>query len=317
MWKFIVYSLRIRRVEYRIAELPIFFIPVLLTITDWSDLLGAVMWEGLTTFLFLFAFGDLLNCLSDRHLDAVYKPQLTQAVYGIGIRGVIIQAGLSAFAAVGLTVHIAIQTGRWILVPMVLMGLVIAWAYSIEPVRLKRRGLWQLLFYWLGLFVAPMIFAACLFSDAPSSTVIAVCVAFASVQTGIILVNTAEDYPEDSAMNVRTAIVALGIRGGVFLACCLTIVGSVLLIGSFLWIAFHADSSRLRVAVLLPQWVATSYCAVCIVRLNASIRESPSNKLTMASVRKAGKQVPVWMSTVAVSSWIASAAFSPAFVSPR
>ena len=32
MWKFIVYSLRIRRMEYRIAELPLFLIPVLLTV---------------------------------------------------------------------------------------------------------------------------------------------------------------------------------------------------------------------------------------------------------------------------------------------
>ncbi len=62
MWNYIVYSLRIRRVEYRIAELPIFLVPVFLTITNTSELLSVPFWGGLCVFFFLFAFGDLLNC---------------------------------------------------------------------------------------------------------------------------------------------------------------------------------------------------------------------------------------------------------------
>ena len=115
MLRYIVYSLRIRRVEYRVAELPIFLIPMLLTIRSSSAFRGPAFWEGLLIFLFLFAFGDLVNCLADRDLDAKYKPHLTEAVYGIGVRGVILQATLSAVAAAALAAHLAwlqVEHGR-------------------------------------------------------------------------------------------------------------------------------------------------------------------------------------------------------------
>jgi hypothetical protein len=41
MLRFLIYSLRLRRVEYRIAELPIFLIPVLLTIDGVHAFAGA------------------------------------------------------------------------------------------------------------------------------------------------------------------------------------------------------------------------------------------------------------------------------------
>src|SRR5262249_59919515 len=98
---------QIRRMEHRVAELPIFLVPMLLTIRDLSAFRSAAFWEGLLIFLFLFAFGDLLNCFADRDLDALYKPQLTEAVYGIGLRGVLLQAGVSAAAATALAAQLA------------------------------------------------------------------------------------------------------------------------------------------------------------------------------------------------------------------
>ncbi len=316
MWQYLVYSLRIRRVEYRVAELPIFFIPVLLTVTNYHELVGAVMWEGLIAFLFLFALGDLLNCLADRELDAIYKPQLTQAVYGIGVRGVVLQAVFSAVGSVGLTLHVAMLTDRWLLVPMVLIGLLTAWAYSMEPVRLKGRGLWQLLFYWLGLFLAPMIFAACLFTDFPSGLVLLVCMAFASVQTGVILVNTAEDYPEDREMNVRTVVVALGLRRGIGLAFWLTCIGSVLLVGAFLWSYFNIYVLQTRIILLLPLLIATCYCVLCTWRLRSAMHSGTDDDMAIAIVKRAAKRVPIWMTSIAVSSLIAAAAVSPALRTP-
>src|SRR5262245_32274900 len=117
MWQYIRYSLRIRRLEYRIAELPLFLIPILLTVKHESAFLSTEFWEGLILFLFVFTFGDLLNCLADRDLDAIYKPRFSEAVYGIGIRGVILQAVLSAIAALALAVHIAWLRDRWLLIP--------------------------------------------------------------------------------------------------------------------------------------------------------------------------------------------------------
>jgi len=73
----------------------------------------------------------------------------------------------------------------------VLLALVIAAAYSVDPIRLKGRGLWQLPFYWLSLFTGPMLFSALLFSDRPSWGVVAVALAYGMLQTGVIMINTA------------------------------------------------------------------------------------------------------------------------------
>src|SRR5258707_186895 len=215
--------------EYRIAELPLFLIPVLLTVRHESAFLSAEFWEGLTIFLFLFAFGDLLNCLVDRDLDATYKPKLSQAVYGVGVRGVKLQAALSAIAAMALAIHLAWLRDRWLLIPATAFGLFTAFAYSVPPLQLKGRGLWQLAFYWLGLFTGPMLFAAMLFRDLPGWEVIAVALSYGLLQTGVLMVNTAEDYPEDRQMGVQTAIVALGIRRGMFGAYTLAGFGALVL----------------------------------------------------------------------------------------
>jgi 4-hydroxybenzoate polyprenyltransferase len=307
LFQYLIYSLRIRRVEYRVAELPIFLIPVLMTAHGPEVFRSAEFWEGGCIFFLLFAFGDLLNCLADRELDAIYKPQLTEAVHGIGIRGVIMQAVLSATAAIALTVHLAWRLDRWILVPGVLIGLCLAYAYSVEPLRLKRRGLWQFAFYWFGLFTGPMIFVALLFSPLPAWPVWAISLAFGLVQTGIILVNTAEDFTEDQQMSVRTVIVALGLKRGIQLATVVTIVGSTVAIAA---LATLYDGRGILAAEwpwLLPVTLAAAFDSISIARLNHTISRS-DHATAVESVRKSAKLVPYWMTSTAIGCLIAVAA---------
>src|SRR5215471_15088761 len=89
--RYLLYMLRIRRVEFRIAEIPILAIPLLLLLHDTAPLKTFTFWEGIFVFFLLFAFGDMINCLADRDLDAVYKPHLSEAVYGLGVRFVTFQ----------------------------------------------------------------------------------------------------------------------------------------------------------------------------------------------------------------------------------
>jgi 4-hydroxybenzoate polyprenyltransferase len=303
--RYIVYSLRIRRVEYRVAELPIFLVPMLLTIRDLSAFRSAVFREGLLVFLFLFAFGDLLNCLADRDLDALYKPQLTEAVYGIGLRGVLFQAGVSGAAATALAAHLAWLLDRWLLLPAVLVGLVIAAGYSVEPIRLKRRGLWQLPFYWLGLFTGPMLFSALLFSSQPPWSVIAVAVAFGMVQTGVIMVNTAEDYPEDRQMGVTTLIVRLGLTRGISAAAALALAGSVSLLLSFVSLLVARHVYVWAATALLPLLGACAGVSIGISRLQQRLR-ARTREEAIAAVKRSARWVPVWITSTAVTSLLAA-----------
>jgi 1,4-dihydroxy-2-naphthoate octaprenyltransferase len=306
MWRYLVWSLRLRRVEYRIAELPIFLIPTLLTIPDATAFLGAPFWEGLLVFFFLFAFGDLLNCLADRELDALYKPHLTEAVYGIGVGGVVLQAVLSAVAAVALTVHLAWLLGRWLLVPLVLVGLFIALAYSVEPFRLKGRGLWQLAFYWLGLFTGPMAFTALLFQPWPAPGVWGVAVCYGLTQTGVILVNAAEDYPEDRHMGVRTAIVALGLARGIGLALGLMVVGWVGLLGSYALLSHEGGLPLLSRIGLVPLVLAGVAVYWALWTLHRQVIKAPDAEAINA-VKRAARWVPLWITALALASLLTAA----------
>jgi 1,4-dihydroxy-2-naphthoate octaprenyltransferase len=321
VWKYIVYSLRIRRMEYRIAELPLFLIPVLLTVRHESAFLSLEFWEGLVIFLFIFAFGDLLNCLVDRDLDATYKPKLSQAVYGIGVRGVKLQAALSAIAALALAVHLAWLRDRWLLVPATAFALFTAFAYSVPPLQLKGRGLWQLAFYWLGLFAGPMLFTAMLFRDLPGWEVIAVALSYGLFQTGVLLVNTAEDYPEDRQMGVRTVIIALGIRRGIWTAFFVAVLGSGSLLTAFQAIHFHrrANSAGTIAFWMVAMLALTATCVATVVR-----RARLWNRVScaaesdgIAAIKRAAKWVPLEITVGAIVSLMAAlSAFLAARTSP-
>jgi len=61
LMRFLLYMLRIRRIEFRIAEIPILAIPTLLLIKDDAPLRTFTFWEGILIFFLLFAFGDMIN----------------------------------------------------------------------------------------------------------------------------------------------------------------------------------------------------------------------------------------------------------------
>src|ERR1044071_10172431 len=115
---FLLYMLRIRRVEFRIAEIPIIAIPLFLLLRDTGPLKSFYLWEGILIFFLLFAFGDMINCLADRDLDAIYKPHLSEAVYGLGVGFVTFQVIATAGLALLLTAHLWWQLQRWSLLAL-------------------------------------------------------------------------------------------------------------------------------------------------------------------------------------------------------
>jgi len=304
-WHFVIYSLRIRRVEYRIAEIPILLIPVFLSITDIAVFGTWPFWEGVLIFFFLFTFGDLVNCLADRDLDAVYKPQLTEAVYGLGIKNVIAQAAFSGLAAVLLSIDLSWRTGRWFLLPGTLLGLLTAYAYSVPPLRLKGRGLWQLGFYWIGLFAAPMLFSAFVVSASPPWETYIVSLAYGLLQTGVLLVNTAEDYPEDERENVRTVIIALGLHRGLRGAVWLASAGAASLLAAFATTYWNRQVPRAGWFALVPLGAAAALVVISLGKLSRHIR-AMNLPDAIAQVKKSGKWVPAWITAVALSSLLAS-----------
>jgi 4-hydroxybenzoate polyprenyltransferase len=298
-------SLTIRRLEYRIAEFPIYTIPILVECRGGFGVPARIFWEGLLLFGFLLVFGDLTNCLADRDLDAKAKPHLSQAVYRLGPRNVAIQAALSALAALALAVHLSLQLDRWLIALLVPPGLFLAWAYSCPPLRIKGRGAWQLLWYWAALFVSPMVFADLLLRSRPSLEVLLVAGAFATTQTGVLLANTAEDYPEDREAGVRTVVVALGLRRGIGLAFALTSTGAVWLLGTFAVLLREQQATVFGWGSLLPLVITALGAAGRFQQLSATLAGAGESE-AIAAIKDAGKWVPFWITSVALGSLLAA-----------
>src|SRR6266481_315895 len=304
--KFLIYMLRIRRIEFRVAEIPILAIPALLLIRDISIVKTFVFWEGILVFFFLFAFGDMINCLADRDLDAVYKPHLSEAVYGLGVKFVTFQVIASAVIALALAAHVSWQLDRWLLLPLVAVGVVLGAAYSVKPVQLKGRGLLQLFCLWMIIFVGPMLLIGLLVSAVPSMTLIIFAAAYGALQMGIILVNTAEDYPEDKNAGITTTIVALGLNRGISLAMWLTVFGAIgVLVNLALLFRRQMEHGWPLIALALVA-AASAFVITGLVRLKRSIDRVDLGQ-SIKLVKKAGKLVPLWVTLVAWSTLAAAA----------
>lgn len=306
--RYLVYLLRIRRVEFRIAEIPILLIPIILLVQDTAIFRSFTFWEGIFVFFLLFAFGDMINCLADRDLDAVYKPHLSEAVYGLGVPFVKFQVAATALLALVLTAHLAQQLRRWELLVLVAIGLALGAGYSVKPIQFKGRGLAQVFCLWLIIFVGPMLFIGLLVSRAPSFEIILFAAAFGALQMGIILVNTAEDYPEDLEARIKTTIVALGLHRGIGLAFWLTAAGAIGLIGVLGFMFQHRSIALGWLPALLPALLTYIYVLVDIGKLRNFINQQGLAD-AIVTVKRSAKKVPLWLTAVAWSTVIACFAF--------
>lgn len=294
----------IRRVEFRIAEIPIVAMPALLVNRSVAAFKTQSFWEGVLLFFLLFAFGDMINCLADRDLDAKYKPHLSRAVYNLGVPFVTFQVILTALLALLVAGHLSWLLHRWQMLALTAAGLALGAAYSVEPFRLKGRGLAQLVCLWLIIFVGPMLMIATLFNVWPSFALIAFAVAYGAVQMGIILVNTAEDYPEDRDSNVHTVIVTLGLVRGIALASVLTIAGALAMLATLGVLFFARGVPVVWTAALLPVAGACLWMTRAIYRLSRATSAEPLDA-AIIRVKAAAKNVPAWVTVVAWSSFAA------------
>lgn len=180
------------------------------------------------------------------------------------------------------------------------MGLALGAAYSVPPVQLKGRGFAQLVCLWLIIFVGPMLFVSMLVDALPPPALLLLAGAYGTLQMGVILVNTAEDYPEDLAAGIRTSVVAVGLSAGVRLALWLSVVGSVGLLATLAALFRQRQAGLIWWAALLPVACACVYVAASIGGLRRAIagRGEAEQILTVKCV---AKRVPLWVTVVAWS----------------
>jgi len=292
--RFIGNSLTIRRKEFFVAELPIFLIPLLLSLTAWRDLLNPLLYAGLAAIILLFNVGDMINCYADYRLDAIYKSHLSNAVYELGRKNVKWQIILSMLGGLLLTVVVALYSRQPYLIPLTLAGGFIGMQYSVPPFHFKSKGIWQLLCLWGIIFFGPMLYTAIISGGFPGYMELAVFAAYGFHQMGIILLNTAEDYTEDMAYGLQTIIVRLGLHRAMNLAFILVVVSGLVmqaLMGAMFAAVHAAGWAYLSIGLFTAGWLKIVYGYRRIISRIRNMQEEDAVK----ELKKNGMKVPEWL----------------------
>ena len=166
------------------------------------------------------------NDWCDRHVDAINEPDRPIPSGRIpGRWGLWIALAMSALSlALGATL------GTWGFIATAI-GVIAAWAYSVEPVRLKRSG-------WLGPGLVGLSYeslpwftgAAVLSQTLPSGPIILIALLYGIGAHGIMTLNDFKALEGDAQMGVNSLPVTLGPEKAAKVACIVMLVPQVFVI---------------------------------------------------------------------------------------
>jgi len=190
-----------------------------------------------------------VNDWYDRHVDAINEPARPipsgriPGRWGLGI----------AVAGTCVSLGVAAATGAWVFAATVL-GLMLAWAYSAPPFRLKRSGWWGpgavgLSYEGLTWFTG----AAVMLGALPNARVLAVLLLYSLGAHGIMTLNDFKAVEGDRATGVRSLPAVLGVERAARLACVVMLV------------------PQLAVVVLLAAWGLAWHAAIVGVGVGVQI----------------------------------------------
>ncbi|MEM6888184.1 MAG: chlorophyll synthase ChlG [Pseudomonadota bacterium] len=172
------------------------------------------------------------NDWCDRHVDAINEPKRPIPSGRIpGRWGLWIAVVMSA-----LSLAVGWQLGLWGFIATILAVLA-AWAYSAEPVRLKRSGWWGPGLVGLSYETLPWITgAAVLSAGAPRIEVILIAVLYGLGAHGIMTLNDFKALEGDRQTGVNSLPVTLGPVGAARVACAVMALPQLVVIAMlFFW----------------------------------------------------------------------------------
>lgn len=189
------------------------------------------------------------NDWCDRHVDAINEPHRPipsgriPERWGLGI----------ALAMSVLSLFFGAQLGPWGFGATVL-GVLSAWAYSVEPIRLKRSGWWGPGLVGLSYESLPWFTgAAVLSAGAPSTQIVVIALLYGIGAHGIMTLNDFKALEGDRQMGVNSLPVTLGPERAARVACWIMALPQAIVIA--LLIAWDKPFYALAIAVLLAAQV--------------------------------------------------------------
>ena len=189
------------------------------------------------------------NDWCDRHVDAINEPHRPIPSGRIPDRWGL---GLAVAMSV-LSLFFGALLGPWGFGATVL-GVLSAWAYSVEPIRLKRSGWWGPGLVGLSYESLPWFTgAAVLSAGAPSTQIVVIALLYGIGAHGIMTLNDFKALEGDRQMGVNSLPVTLGPERAARVACWIMALPQAIVIA--LLIAWDKPFYALAIAVLLAAQV--------------------------------------------------------------
>lgn len=217
-------------------------VPVL---EHWPSIVGAVLLAG----PLVCGTSQASNDWFDRHVDAINEPNRPipsgriPGRWGLGI----------AIAWTALSLGVGALLGPWVLAASV-VGLLLAWAYSAPPLRLKLNG-------WLGNAAVGLCYeglpwftgAAALTYQLPDARITWLALLYSIGAFGIMVLNDFKAIEGDKELGIRTIPVQLGVRPAAVLACVVMAAPQVVVMG-LLWANGRIWETGIVAVLLLAQF---------------------------------------------------------------
>lgn len=286
----------VSRVEFMVMGLPVIAISALLAASRPSDLMGdGAVRLGLLTAVWYLAYWicSQVNCLADYELDKLYKSRLPRSIDILnGPRTIWLMITVETVVASAIVAYLAISESRVGLVVLWVVGLFLVAAYSLEPLRFKRRGFLNLVTLSLILYFLPSLYIY--YAMAPHLKILPLLalLGFSTQMIGLLLVNQIEDYHEDKEMNVLTSTVRWGLKKASLVSLLFTAVMSVVLLIIFSILA-RTPYAFVGVAVMLIAYAATLRYHFKLLEA-ATSWEATQAQAAAQRVRQLSAQVPLW-----------------------
>jgi 4-hydroxybenzoate polyprenyltransferase len=284
------------RVEFMVMGIPVIALSALLAVSRPNDLMGdGAVRLGLLAAVWYLAYwiSSQVNCIADYELDKTYKSRLPRSIDILkGPRTIWAMITVEIVVASAIVAYLATTESRLGLVVLWVVGLFLVGAYSLEPLRFKRRGFLNLVTLALILYFLPALYIY--YAMAPQMKILPLLalLGFSTQMIGLLLVNQIEDYHEDKEMDVLTSTVRWGLMKASMVSLLFTAVMSVVLLIVFGMLARNPYAFA-GIALMLVAYAATLRYHLNLFRA-ATSWEVTHEQAAAQRVRQLAAQVPLW-----------------------
>jgi chlorophyll synthase len=197
------------------------------------------------------ATSQAVNDWFDREVDAINEPQRPIPSGRMPGRWGLYIATL--WTVVSLAV--ALTLGPWGFIAAA-FGLVLAWAYSAPPLRLKRNGWWgnsavAVCYEGLPWLTGAIVVASVL----PSWQVTITALLYSLGAHGIMTLNDFKSVEGDTRLGLRSLPVQLGVVGAARLACAVMAAPQIVVVGLLTWWGAPAHAFAIAVLLAIQLWL--------------------------------------------------------------